>query len=251
MELRGKTVIVTGSGSGIGRALALEFARNGANVVCAARRMARLEETVRMIEGEGGAGLAVRTDITDAGQVRRMVEVTLGRFGAIDVLFNNAGSFQSIAAVWEVDVDTWWHDVTVNLLGGMLVIREVLPHMMERDEGVIINMDGGRPTGGSGYGCGKAGLMELTRILTMELQAVGSSVVVLGAGPGLVRTEMTELQVDTEAGRRWIPSTEETFAAGKARKPEDIARKTIEILAVVGAESSGKSFNPDTNPATF
>lgn len=251
MEVEGRTAIVTGASGGIGRALAIEFARNGARVVCCARRKNRLEETVKLIEQEGGVGLAIPTDITNCSQVQQMVEVSLKRFGTIDVLFNNAGSFQSIAPVYEVEPEIWWHDVTVNLYGSLLLIREVLPHMMSRNEGVIINMNGGRPVGGSGYACGKAGLMELTRILAEELKIMKSSVMVFSAGPGLVRTEMTELQANTAAGRKWIPSTKECFDSGKVRKPEEIARATIKMLRVARPESSGKSYGPDTDFSKF
>lgn len=251
MELEGRTVIVTGAGGGIGRALAIEFGRNGAQVVCCARRKSRLEETVELIEREGGVGLAIPTDITKRSQVQQMVEASLERFGSIDVLFNNAGSFQSIAGVYEVDPEMWWHDVTVNLYGSLLLIREVLPHMMSRNEGIIINMNGGRPVGGTGYACGKAGLMELTRILAEELRMMKSSVMVFSAGPGLVRTEMTELQANTAAGRRWIPSTKEAFDAGEVRRPEEIARATIKMIKVATPESSGKSYGPDTDFSRF
>ena len=247
MELKGRTVIVTGSGSGIGRALALEFSRHGANVVCCARRVGRLKETVALIRKGGGTGLAVPTDITKRAQVRQMVAKTLKRFGQIDVLFNNAGSFASIAGVWEVAPRLWWRDVTVNLYGALLCTREVLQHMMQRDEGIIINMDGGRPTGGTGYSCGKAGLMELSRVLIQELKAVGSHIVVFNAGPGLVRTEMTEYQVETEAGRRWISSTKECFDAGKTRQPEEIARATIGAVSIARPELSGLYYGPDTD----
>jgi len=107
MELEGKTVIVSGAGGGIGRGLALEFARNGARVVCCARRKQLLDETVGLIEKEGGVGLSVATDITRPDQVQRMVATTLERFGAVHVLFNNAGSFQFIGAVHEGDPATW------------------------------------------------------------------------------------------------------------------------------------------------
>ena len=251
MELDGRTVIVTGSGSGIGRALAIEFARNGAKAVCCARRKERIEETVALIESEGGTGLAIPTDLTQPNQVKRMVKAAQERLGPIDVLFNNAGRFESIAGVHEVDREDWWQDVTVNLYGSLLTTREVLPQMISRDEGIIINMNGGRPVGGSGYGCGKAGLMELTRILAEELKMMGSSVMVFSAGPGLVRTEMTELQANTEAGRKWIPSTRESFESGRVRQPEEVARATIRLVEAARPEWSGKSYGPDTDFSKF
>ena len=244
MQTRDSTAIVTGSGSGIGRAIALELGRNGARVVCCGRRLERLQETVAAIEGEGGIGLAVAADITERDQVQNLVRQALEVYGQIDVLFNNAGSFNTIAGVHELDTEEWWHDVTVNLLGPLLLCREILPHMMERDQGLIINMDGGRPVGGTGYACGKAGLMELTRILVEELKMAGSSVIVLSAGPGLVRTEMTLLQVDSAAGRKWIPSTKESFDSGNLRQPEDSALATIRAIETVTPEHSGKGFGP-------
>ena len=247
MELRDRTVIVTGSGSGIGRALALEFAPHGARVVCCGRRRERLRETVEQIESAGGTGLAVPTDLTKPDQVEKLVRTSLEAFAAIDILFNNAGSFQSIAGVHEVDPELWWEDVTVNLYGSLLLIRQVLPHMMNRDQGMIINMDGGRPVGGSGYACGKAGLMELTRVLNEELRMQESSVLVFSAGPGLVRTEMTELQANTAAGQRWIPTTRESFETGNLRRPEEIARATMKMIQVATLESSGRNYRPDTD----
>ena len=251
MELDGRTAIVTGSGGGIGRAIALEFARSGAGVVCAARRAERLADTVRLIQDQGGSALAVPTDITDPDQVRRMVSAALERFGRIDVLFNNAGSFGSIAGVWESDPRAWWGDVTVNLFGAFLCTRAVLGHMMERDEGIIISMDGGRPTGGTGYACGKAGLMELSRVLIAELRAAGSSIMVFNAGPGLVRTEMTELQANSPAGRKWIPSTKESFDAGSTRRPEEIARAAVKMITAARPELTGTYFTPDTDFAAL
>jgi 3-oxoacyl-[acyl-carrier protein] reductase len=250
MELKGRTVVVTGAGSGIGRSLAIEFARNGSQVVCCGRRKERLEETLNLIKLEGGTGEAVSVDITDRVQVCEMVKTVLLHFKKIDILFNNAADFQSMAGIYEVEPELWWHDVTVNLYGSLLVIREILPHMISRNEGIIINMDGGRPAGGSGYSCGKAGLMELTRIMVEELKMIKSSVMVFRAGPGLVRTEMTELQTNTVAGRKWF-KTKDSFDQGKVRKPEEIARATIKMVKAARPESSGKSYGPDTDFSDF
>jgi len=247
MQIRHSHVIITGSGSGIGRAIAIELARHGARIVCAGRKVDQLDETVQIIAQDGGASLAVPTDITDHCQVKRLMKCAMDRFGPIDVVFNNAGSFQSIAPVSEMDPLLWWDDVTVNLRGAMLCMREVLPIMQRRNQGIIINMNGGRPVGGTGYACGKAGLMELTRIAALELKMQKSHIILLGAGPGLVRTDMTELQVNTVAGRKWIPSTAECFASGNLHQPQDIAIATVKALELATPEHSGKHFSPTSD----
>lgn len=245
MQVSGASVIITGAGSGIGRALAVEFAANGAKVVCTGRRTQRLEQTADLIRNNGGTALAVSSDITEPNQVKNLVTKTLEAFERIDVVFNNAGRFNCIAGVHELDPEDWWEDVKVNLFGPLLLIRQILPLMIQRNQGVIINMDGGRPVGGTGYACGKAGLMQLNEILAKELKMFESNVIVLGAEPGLVRTEMTELQANSEAGRKWIPSTKECLESGNIRKPEEIARATIKALLCVKPEHSGQHIGPD------
>ncbi len=251
MKLRGRTVIVTGSGRGIGRTLALEFSRQGANVGCCARSEKEIQKTVALIEKEGGCAIAIPTDITQREQVEKMVKEVLERFGQIDVLFNNAGSFQAIGSIWEVDPELWWHDITVNLRGPMLCCRAVLPHMMKRDKGIIINMSGGGFSspfpGGSGYACSKAASMRLTDSLAKELERMGSSVLVLGMGPGLVRTKMTELQITTSEGLKWIPSVKKMFDQKQDKPPEDCAKATIELIRIACPEINGRIFDVETD----
>lgn len=124
MQIEGSVAIVTGSGSGIGRAIALELSRHGARVACCGRRADRLEETVGAMVADGGEGLAIPADLTVRPQVQSLVKGVVQAWGQIDVLFNNHGSFNSIAGVHESDPDTWWRDVTVNLLGAYLTTRE-------------------------------------------------------------------------------------------------------------------------------
>jgi 3-oxoacyl-[acyl-carrier protein] reductase len=249
--LENKTAFVSGAGSGIGRAIALELARNGARIACCGRRKERLDETVQQIENEGGTAQAVAADITVYEQAQNAIQTTQQKLGKIDVLFNNAGSFDSIAGVHETDPEVWWRDVEINLRGSFNLTRAALPEMLAQNSGVIINMDGGRPVGGSGYAAGKAGLMELTRILNLELRSQESGVLVYSAGPGLVRTEMTEQQAASEAGQRWIPSTRASFESGNLRAPEEIAQATIQLLKIAGVENSGRSFNPGTDFSDF
>jgi len=246
MEIEGKTAIITGAGTGIGRATAIEFAKNGAYVVCCGRRMEKLQETVSIIKATGGRAIAVRTDITKLEDVKNLVSEALKTSGSIDILFNNAGSFQAIGGLWEVAPEMWWHDVEVNLKGLMLCCWTVLPHMMKKNSGIIINMNGGGATyplpGGSAYGCSKAAVMRLTETLAKELEKVGSNVIVFGIGPGLVKTEMTEFQVISEQGRKWIPSTQECFEKGKVNPPELCAKTAIELIKIASPELNGRNF---------
>jgi NAD(P)-dependent dehydrogenase (short-subunit alcohol dehydrogenase family) len=192
--------------------------------------------------------LAVPTDVTDIRRVDELVERSLGAFGSIDVLFNNAGSFEVIGAVWEVDPDLWWHDVAVNLRGTMLCCRAVLPHMISRDSGIIINMTGGNQIpGGTGYSCGKVALVRFTELLAKELKHEQSSVLAFVMGPGFVLTEMTQLQIDTPEGRKWLPSSKEAAEQGHHRPPEDCARAAVELVRVACPEMSGGSYGPDTD----
>lgn len=251
MDLKSKTVIVTGAGSGVGRAIAIAFAAAGAHVVCCSRRQDRLDQTCELIREQGGQAMSVAVDVTEQASVEQLVGKVMDRHGSIDVLFNNAGRFQSIAGLWEADCDEWWEDVTVNLRGPMLTSRAVLPQMIKQDEGIIINMNGGRPVGGSGYASGKAGMMEMTRLMAEELKMYHPHVLVFGAGPGLVKTEMTQLQAETEAGRRWIPSTYESFESGRLKQPHEIADKSVELVRRAKPQWTGKAISPQTDLDTF
>ena len=251
MEIKDKVAVITGGGSGIGRAIALEFARQGMPVVCTGRRENRLKETVDEIKKAGGRAAAVPADVTDRQQVDRLVRSSLDAFGRVDVLYNNHGSFNTLGGLWEVDPDRWWDDVTINLRGSMLTSYAVLPHMMKRDSGVIINMNGGGSTypmaGGSAYACSKAALLRLTDTLARELERAGSKVMCVAMGPGFVRTEMTQLQADAEMGRKWLPGSKTALDAGQSRPPEDCAKKSVELLRHLRPEFNGRIFGVDTD----
>jgi NAD(P)-dependent dehydrogenase (short-subunit alcohol dehydrogenase family) len=252
MDLEGKTAIVTGAGSGVGRELAREFARHGARVVCCGRRASRLQDTLSAIEAQGGTGLALPVDVTDWAQVQHLVQATLAQYGQIDLLFNNAGSFQFVGPVWEADPAAWWQDVTVNLYGSMLCCRAVLPHMVERDSGILINMDGGGGSGGpnlggSAYGCSKAALVRLSEGLARELEKVGSSVWVFCMNPGFVHTEMTEALIATPEKRAWQGHVVELMGSRDEMPPDACAKATMQLLRIAGPELSGRVFYVDTD----
>lgn len=252
MNPAGKCVIVTGAGSGIGRAFALTCAHAGARVVCCGRREVLLNETAQLIQERGGKALPVTVDITDRAQVEQMVCRALSAFGQIDVLINNAGSFQHVGPLWEADPLTWWHDVEVNLLGSMLCMRAVLPHMIARDSGIIMNLDGGGGASGpnvgaSAYGSSKAALARLTEGLARELEVVNASVVVLGFFPGFVRTDMTTNLVRTEVGLRWQAFVK-TLLETDTDNPADVAAQAaLRLIRIADRDISGCIFDVDTS----
>jgi NAD(P)-dependent dehydrogenase (short-subunit alcohol dehydrogenase family) len=250
MKLSGGTAVVTGAGTGIGRALALGFAREGARVVCCGRREAPLQATVEKIRELRGEGLAIPTDVTKWDQVQAMVRRAVEAYGRIDLLFNNAGSFGYVGPLWRAEPDEWWHDVEVNLLGTMQCCRAVLPHMMERDSGIILNMDGGGGSngpnpGGISYGSSKAAILRLTESLARELETAGSSVRVFAMMPGFVRTEMTESLIRTPDRAQWQSGVRSLMGSSAQLPPDACLRATLELLRIEGPELNGRIMYPD------
>jgi NAD(P)-dependent dehydrogenase (short-subunit alcohol dehydrogenase family) len=252
MELKGKTAIVTGAGTGVGRELAIEFARAGANVVCCGRRAARLQETVGLIEKQRGSGRSLVVDVTSWDEVRKMAESTMAAFGRIDLLFNNAGSFRWVGPVWEAEPEIWWQDVKTNLLGSMLCCRAVLPHMIQAGTGVIINMDGGGGSlganvGGSAYGCSKAALLRFTEGLAAELEREGHQVLAFCMMPGFVQSEMTDYLTETPERKRWQAHVEGLRGSPADFPPDACAKATMKLLQIASPELNGRIFYVDTD----
>ncbi len=243
-RLEGRVAIVTGGGRGIGREIACALAAEGAAVAVVSRTAAQVDESVNRIKGEGGRAVGMAADVTDLAAVEAMVRRVEAELGPVDVLMNNAGSFAAIGPVVEVDPAAWWRDVTINLLGPFHTCRAVLPGMVSRGRGRIINMIGGGTGGpfpyGSGYGSSKAALMRFTESLDREVGDAG--VRVFAMGPGLVRTAMTELQLTTEAGRRWMKRIHEMFAQGSDVPPTMAARLAVEIASGRLDELHGRAF---------
>lgn len=233
-ETTGKVAIITGAGSGIGRAVALAFAAEGMKIVCSGRRRAQLDETAALIADTTGEAAVVPTDVTDQVQVDHLVAHTLARFGRIDVLINNAGSFGAVGPLWEVDPVVWWRDIEINLRGSMLCTRGVLPHMLAHDGGVIVNLSGGGAAqpmaGGSGYGTSKAALLRFTDTLARELETIGSRVLVFAIDPGFNPTEMTRALVRAPAAARWLPFIQQRLQSGEGRRPEECAATLLALV---------------------
>ena len=186
--LQNQVAIVTGAGRGIGRAIAVAYARAGASVGCAARTLAQVEETARIIEQEGGRALAVQTDVTDLDAVERMVERTVAAFGGLDLLVINAGVIRDRGHhVQESVPENWRATLETNLFGAYHCARAAIPYLKQRGAGKIITIGSGMghrgAAGGSAYACSKAGLWMLTRVLAQELAEFQISVNELIPGP--------------------------------------------------------------------
>jgi NAD(P)-dependent dehydrogenase (short-subunit alcohol dehydrogenase family) len=191
-DVKGKTAIVTGGGRGIGAAIGKLLAANGAQVVLAARSGREIETAVQEIVGTGGRAVAVECDVSDYATVAHLVTSSERQFGPIDILINNAGVIDPIGKLADSDPRQWARNIDVNLTGAYYVIRAVLPGMLARRSGVVLNVSSGaahRPLEGwSAYCSGKAGLAMLTNALALETK--GSGLRVFGFSPGTVDTEM-------------------------------------------------------------
>ena len=201
MKLDNQVALITGAGRGIGRAIAMAFARQGADLALVARTASELEETARRIRVadplQGTAGhrvVAVTADVSQRADVERAVGQARETFGRVDVLVNNAGVQPPIGPLWQNDADEWMRAVAVNLFGPMLCIKAVLPGMMERKRGKIINLSGGGATGPrpnfGAYAASKAALVRLTETLAEELEP--HNIQVNALAPGAINTRMLD-----------------------------------------------------------
>jgi NAD(P)-dependent dehydrogenase (short-subunit alcohol dehydrogenase family) len=232
MKLENQVAIVTGASRGIGRAIAQRCAEEGASVALVARTAPKLEEVAAEIRNGSGVALAVAADVTDHTAVKAMARRVEAELGPVDLLVNNAGTFYAIGPTWEVDAETWWTDVSINLLGVFLCCREVVPGMVARKRGRVINLIGGGADlplpYGSAYAASKAAVTRFTETLAVELKEHGVSAFALR--PGFVRTDMSEHQL-SEEGRRWLPHTAQRFEEEKNVPPTMAADLAVEFAS--------------------
>lgn len=218
--------MVTGAGRGIGREIALELARRGARVAVLARTDSQITETAALIREEGGEALAVTVDLVQREQVEQAFARIDADLGPLDLLVNNHGSFRAFGPIWECDPDIWWQDVAINLQGTFHTSRIAAPAMLKRGRGRIVNLVGGG-TGtsfpnGSGYASSKAGIMRFTECLNDT--TIPGGVRAFAVDPGLVRTQMTELQLESAEGKEFLPQIEKLFEDGVNIPPTQAAR---------------------------
>jgi NAD(P)-dependent dehydrogenase (short-subunit alcohol dehydrogenase family) len=216
-DLEGQVALVTGASRGLGQGFARALAGAGAKVALVARSTAGLEETGALIEGDGGRSLSLPCDVVDRSSVRATVKTAVEELGPIDILVNNAGIAGPTGPDWELDPAEWWRVTEVNLLGPFHFAQAVLPDMVTRGSGRVINVSSGAAgsasPGYSGYCASKAALTMWTECLAGETAEHG--VAVLAYTPGLVRTDMTEYSASRpDKSNPLVAGIQRTFAEG-------------------------------------
>jgi NAD(P)-dependent dehydrogenase (short-subunit alcohol dehydrogenase family) len=230
-SLSKQVVVVTGGGRGLGRAFAVALAHEGAHVAIIARSVDQLEETVEQVRRAGGSAHAFAADVTDIDAAGNTHAAIRERLGPIDLLVNNAGVAAPIGPVAEADAAEWWSCLEINLRAPMLWSRIVLPEMISRQSGRIINVASGAGAVAipymSAYVTSKTALIRFTEVLAQEVAPHG--VRVFSIEPGTVRTAMAMWALESPAGRRWMPWYRNIFDQQRDVLPEYSAELVVRL----------------------
>jgi len=222
-EFDGKVALVTGGSSGIGKATALAFARVGANVVIASRRVTEGEQTVHEICERGGDAIFVKTDVSKASEVEGLMNQTIEFYGRLDYACNNAGTFV-MGRLFELSEEEWDRTINANLKGIWLSLKYQIPIMLQQKGGVIVNMASmsaiiGNP-GVSIYSASKGGVVALTQSAAIEYAASGIRINAIS--PGVISTPMVD-DIPTPL----LEDIQSKHPIGRLGKPEEIADAVV------------------------
>src|SRR3954463_6747834 len=226
-SLAGKVAFVTGAANGIGRAAALAFAREGANVVVADISEQGNLETARMVEGLGGRALAVRCDVTRAEDVKTALDEAVKAFGRLDFAFNNAGVEQPVTATADLTEEEWDRVVAINLRSVFLCMKYEVPLMLKHGGGAIVNTSSGAGVKGfagqAAYAAAKHGVVGLTR--SAALDYAPQNIRINAVCPGIINTPMMDrFTGGTAEGRERVIAQE---PVGRMGQPEEIAHAVL------------------------
>jgi NAD(P)-dependent dehydrogenase (short-subunit alcohol dehydrogenase family) len=252
MTLEDTTAFVTGASQGLGRAIALELAEEGANVALAARSDG-IYETADEFDDDSRA-LPVETDVTDEESVEAAIEETVAEFGGLDCLVNNAGIAGPTAPVEEVSVEEWEHTMDVNVTGILRCVKHASPHLRASDRGSVVNISsitGKRPLEDrTPYAASKMAVIGITRTLAFELG--DDEVTVNAVCPGGVSGDRIDRVIEKQAEQRGLSFEEAKrevltgdTALGRLTDPEDVAEMVAYLASDSGRNVTGQDINVD------
>jgi NAD(P)-dependent dehydrogenase (short-subunit alcohol dehydrogenase family) len=232
-RVEGQTALITGGGTGMGRAIALAFSREGANVTVAGRRIEKLRDVVVELERSGGRGLGVACDVTKAQDAQRAVAQTVERFGHLNILVNNAGMLH-VSTIEGIPEEEWDRVMAINLKGPFLMSRAALPEFRKAGGGAIVNI--GSVLGlvamkdRAAYCASKGGVTMLTKAMALDHAHEGIRVNCIC--PAIVETELIkglfEAGTEGEAARR---ARIATIPLGRMGRPEDVAELAVYLAS--------------------
>ncbi len=245
--LQGKSAVITGAGSGIGRATALLFAREGAAVLAVDRDLTGVSETVSQIVAAGGHATALAADAGSEADVTRFVAQALDALGGIDVLYANAGVSGGTVPFLETTVEQWNEVLRVNLVGAFLAIRAVAPHMVAKGRGSIIctaSVAGLRANAaGAPYSASKAGVISLVQTAANAL--IGTGVRVNAICPGLIETGMTQSLFERARARGTENRIGQLNPLQRAGQPDEIAAAALFLASDNSSYVNGQAIAVD------
>ena len=247
--LENRVAFVTGGGRGIGRAIAQELARQGARVAIFARSEQGLAETFSLIDKAGGTAAYFAADVADVVGIHDSFSRAAEALGAPDILVNNAGVIGPLGPFAENNLDEWWRTFEINLRGPANCAHAVLPAMIARRSGRIINVASGGGTqpmaNFSSYVISKTAMIRLSEVLAVELAQHG--IQAFSISPGTVKTAMSEYSRTSEAGKKWLPWFEKIFENGLDVPPERSARLVAQLASGKMDALSGRYFAVSDN----
>jgi NAD(P)-dependent dehydrogenase (short-subunit alcohol dehydrogenase family) len=233
IDLKGQVAIVTGGGRGTGRAFALALAEAGASVAITARTQKELDETVELIRSSGGQAIAIPGDVSDPSDIERVVSTTENELGPVDILINNAGVTGPVGAEWEADPDDWWRTMEINMRGPYMMTRAVLPSMVSRKRGRIINISSAVTMRTipyfAPYTVSKAAMIYYTQNLASQVREHGISV--FAYHPGGPETEMSRHLAESSEVHDSVGNIFRGLYENDAHTPMEIPVRDVMLMA--------------------